>query len=141
MADSGKLGADILHMPRPISKKHRPMPLLNRAAQFAPYAALTGFGDLLEEGARRVEQRRELSEDMAQELDQMIQYLQAHAAEHPLISVTYFCPDAKKPGGAYHTATGAFAGLDMPSRTLFLSGGIAIPAMNIHTVRLLGNGD
>lgn len=132
---------DILRKSRPVSKRHRPMSILKRAAQFAPYAALTGFGALLGESVRHVEQKRELSEDMAQELNEVVQYLQAHAAERLVISVTFFRLDPKKAGGAYHTVTGTYEGLDMPSRVLFLCGGIAIPAMDIYAIRLLGSGN
>ena len=92
---------DIIDLPRPKSR-HEPMPMSDRAAQFSPFATLTGYGDAIDETARLTDVRIELSEEERAELDYKQQYLSTLDA--PTVSVTYFVPDERKSGGAYVTA-------------------------------------
>lgn len=104
---------DMIALPHPVSKKHPRMPLLDRAAQFAPFAALTGHEAAIEETARLTQDEEELSEDSKEILDLKLQYVCEHLTEQPEVTVTYFEPDAKKSGGAYVTVTKRVKKVDM----------------------------
>ena len=95
---------DIIHLPHHVSSVHPHMPVSDRAAQFAPFAALTGYGDVIKETARQTDAKPELSEDEKEILDYKIQLACGLSGEKPGVRITYFVPDEKKSGGAYHTA-------------------------------------
>lgn len=118
--------ADIIHLPHHISKKHRPMPLADRAAQFSPFAALTGYDDVINETARLVDQKTELSEDARLLLDRKLHTLSINIDEQPEINITYFVPDTKKDGGAYLSVYGMFKKIDPVHRELVLTDGTSI---------------
>ena len=103
---------DIIELPHHVSRKHPQMPLLDRAAQFAPFAALTGHESAIRETARLTEEEIELDENSKELLDFRLQQLQEHLSEQPEVTVTYFCPDEKKSGGAYETVTGKVKKVD-----------------------------
>lgn len=103
---------DIIDLPHHVSRKHPRMPLLDRAAQFAPFAALTGHEAAIKETARLTEEEIELDENSKELLDLRLQQLQVHLSEHPEVTVTYFCPDEKKAGGVYETVTGVVKKVD-----------------------------
>ena len=103
---------DIIELPHHVSRKHPQMPLMDRAAQFAPFAALTGHEAAIKETARLTEEEIELNEDSKALLDLRLQELLEHLAEQPTVTVTYFCPDEKKSGGAYETVTGRVKKVD-----------------------------
>ena len=92
---------DIISLPRPETPGHPPMPVRDRAAQFAPFAALTGYGDAITEEARLTEEKIELGEEEAAQLNEKLATLQQRAAEKPLVRVLCFQRDAVKEGGAY----------------------------------------
>ena len=94
---------DLLDLPHPISKKHPPMPLANRAAQFAPFAALTGFGAAITETGRVTQEQRELDEDEKAALNRQLLALMEQSGAQPRAAITYFQADARKSGGAYVT--------------------------------------
>lgn len=98
--------ADLLYLPHHTSSRHPPMPRENRAAQFAPFAALTGHGDAVAETARLTQPRAALDEGVIAELDACIGQLRAQISMHPSAEITYFVPDGKKAGGAYVTVCG-----------------------------------
>jgi len=118
--------ADIIHLPHHISKKHRPMPLADRAAQFSPFAALTGYDDVINETARLVDQKTELSEDARLLLDRKLHTLSINIDEQPEINITYFVPDTKKDGGAYLSVYGMLKKIDPIHRELVLTDGTSI---------------
>lgn len=118
---------DIIHLPHHVSSVHTPMPVEARAAQFSPFAALTGYGDAVRETGRLTEERAELEEDEMGDLDRKLTELQEQIGDRPEISVTYFKPDARKSGGAYVTATGRIRKIDMFPRALVLEDGTRIP--------------
>lgn len=97
--------ADIIDLPHRISPYRSPMPRGDRAAQFAPFAALTGFEDVVAETARLTETSTELAEDEAVRLDECLRRL-ADCPSPPLVRLTCFRPDGRKAGGAYVTVTG-----------------------------------
>ena len=118
---------DIINLPHPISVKHPRMPLSDRAAQFSPFAALSGHGAAIAETARLTDRRIELDEDTKAALDLKQQILADRIAERPEVSVTWFRPDEKKDGGQYVTTVGRLKKVDEVERVLRLSDGAAIP--------------
>ena len=109
---------DMLHLPHPVSATHPRMSLQDRAAQFSPFAALTGYDDALKETARLTDRFIELDEDRKQEIDRQIGYLQQHRGEAVAVKITYFVPDARKDGGAYRTLEGCVYKIDETTRSL-----------------------
>lgn len=122
---------DIIHLPRPVSPKRPRMSAHNRAAQFSPFAALSGYGDALRETARLTGQKMELDESAKAALDEKLALLADAAEERPEISITYFLPDKKKDGGTYVTAAGQLKKLDSIRRELVLLCGTKIPLEDI----------
>ena len=90
---------DIINLPHHVSPIHPPMPLSDRAAQFAPFAALTGYGEVIKETARQTDRKPELTEEEKQELDYKLQMAVSLPGEKPAVTITYFVPDKKKAGG------------------------------------------
>ena len=98
---------DIIDLPHHISTTRPRMSMLDRAAQFSPFAALTGYDAAIKETGRLTGQRIELTEECRAVLDRKQQVLLENLAEHPEVSVTYFVPDERKSGGAYVTGKNA----------------------------------
>ena len=111
---------DIIHLSRPVSKKHPPMPLTKRAAQFLPFAALSGFEGEIAEAARS------LGEDDLAALDEQLALLRQRLSDQPEITLTRFVPDEKKAGGHYETLTGKVRRLDEAGRALILTDGTKV---------------
>ena len=124
---------DIIFMPRPVSQRHRPMSQLNRAAQFAPFAALTGYEEAVREEGRRTESRLGLDEDRQNRLNGIIMRL-SECDERPFLSVTYFCPDKNKSGGEYVTLSGNFRRIEEESMELIFVDGRRIPVLDIYEI-------
>lgn len=114
---------DIIDLPHHVSTTHHRMSMLERAAQFQPFRALTGYEDAVRETARLTDDRVELTEDEKALLDGKLQRLADNLASHPLVTVTYFQPDKKKTGGAYVTTTGQLKKIDDFEGVLILLGG------------------
>ena len=129
---------DIIHLPRPVSKDHPPMPLRDRAAQFMPFAALTGYDARIRESARLTEEEADLSEDLQEELNEKMARLQEElqGGGHPQVTVTYFRPDEKKAGGAYIVKEGAVKKADPYTGTMLLTDGTEIPLSGIFGMEL-----
>ena len=121
---------DILYMDRPPSR-HPQMPNLERAAQFSPFAALTGYDDAVRESARLTEEQIDLGDWERQALDEKIQWLTLHVGEAVELSVTYFQPDEKKAGGKYVTKKGKMKKLKTFEREIWLEGEAPIPFSQI----------
>lgn len=114
---------DIIQMPHHRSEVHPHMSLYDRAAQFSPFAALTGHGAVLTETERLTDTRIELDENAKEELDMCLQRIQERLDEHPTVSVTYFEPDDRKEGGAYLTTEGKVKCIDRYGRTVVFNDG------------------
>lgn len=125
---------DIIDLPHHVSPTRPRMDAETRAAQFAPFAALTGFGAVITETARTTEARIELDEGGREALDERLHTLAAHMDERPIVAVTYFVPDEKKTGGAYVTAHGAAKRLDLHERRLIMADGTAIPLDELYAL-------
>ena len=125
---------DIIGLEHPISKTHPPMARIKRAAQFAPFDALTGFGEAIYEAGRETEEKLELSEDMIEMIDAKLAVIEQHIKEQPSISVTYFLPDDKKAGGRYVTVSGNVQKLDGMEHIMVLADGTRIPIEKIRYI-------
>ncbi|MCI5493510.1 MAG: YolD-like family protein [Lachnospiraceae bacterium] len=123
---------DMLTLPHPVSKKHPSMARMNRAAQFAPFAALTGYEDAVRESARLTDQRQELEEDSRELLDEELQKICVSIQKHPSVTVTYFVPDQKKEGGSYVTYTGKLKRIDRYMQQLVFEDGTRIAVGDIY---------
>lgn len=123
---------DIIDLPRPKSK-HEPMPMSDRAAQFSPFAALTGYDAAIAETARLTDQRIELSEEERAELDYKQQYLAT--LDSPTVTVTYFVPDERKSGGAYVTRTGVLKRVDEVERMVVFKDGLRVPLDEVMDIK------
>lgn len=123
---------DILDLKRPESGAHPPMSSEARAAQFAPFAALTGFGAAVEETGRYTEEKPLLEEDRLEELDRKFARLEewlrtgSRKAERP-VRVDYFVPDGRKTGGTIRACTGRVLRIDRKRKTVLLDGAEEIP--------------
>ena len=109
---------DIRNHSRYKLKHHQPMSMWSRAAQFSPFAALTGYDDEIDEAARLTDRREEMTEDELNGLNQAFQKLLERASDRPLVSVTYFQPDERKDGGEYVNYTGHFRFFEEADRNL-----------------------
>ena len=118
---------DIIHLPHHVSKIHPQMSMEDRAAQFSPFAALTGYDAAIAETARLTDQRVELDEYERQALNEKLQFISEHLNEHPKVSITCFVPDARKEGGQYRTVTARLQRVDAYARLLVLTDGTRIP--------------
>lgn len=125
---------DILKLPHPTSKKHERMSIENRAGQFMPFAALTGFGDAVDETARLTTNKKILSEDQQQELDFALNKCFQFQNEHPRIEVTYFEKDLLKEGGSYITITDNLQKLETFERVIILQNKLQIPIKDIFSI-------
>lgn len=117
---------DILELSRPVSTRHEKMALENRAAQFSPFAALSGHEDAILETARRMERKIELEEDEKAALDQTLGRILQERGNRGAISVTYFEPDLRKAGGTYVTQRGRVKHIDPVQRKLVMENGMEI---------------
>jgi len=122
---------DIIHLPHPRSKKRSPMSMQDRAAQFSPFAALTGFDAAIKETGRLTDYRPELLDYENAQLDQMLAKLLELLPQRPQVSVTYFIPDNKKSGGRYETVSGRVQKIDLYRKLLTMTDGREIPLTDI----------
>lgn len=123
---SGKYD-DILNLPHHVSASRPHMPAADRAAQFAPFAALTGYDAAVRETARQTDARLELDECEKEALNDKLRVLDEHLGSAPEVTVTYFRPDDRKAGGAYVTVSGAVRKIDGYARVVVLADGGRIP--------------
>ena len=125
---------DIMDLPHHVSKTHPPMDMMERAAQFSPFAALTGYEAAAKETGRLTQPRIELDESEKELLDQQIQKLEAAFPKNPSAAFTYFIPDARKEGGTYRTVSGKIRKIDPYRRIIFLESGEQIPMEEIINI-------
>jgi len=123
---SGKYD-DILNLPHHVSASRPHMSAIERAAQFAPFAALTGYDAAVRETARLTDARLELDEYEKEALNDKLRVLDENLESGPEVTITYFLPDGKKAGGAYVTASGTVKKIDGYERVVVLEDGGRIP--------------
>lgn len=122
---------DILSLPHHVSETRPQMPMSDRAAQFSPFAALTGYDEAIKETGRMTDEKIEISEDAKSALDRKQRHLIDMIASQPEITVIYFQKDERKPGGTYLTVSGALKWIDEHKRLMILSNGKKIPLDDI----------
>ena len=125
---------DIIDLQRPVSPSRLRMSLSDRAAQFSPFAALTGYEAAVEETARLTEQKTELSEDMKTIINEKIQILIDRLDDKAEVRITYFVPDKKKSGGAYVTSIGIVKTVDSYERRIVMADKTSIPIDQIWDI-------
>lgn len=127
---------DIINLPHHVSTKHPQMSLEERAAQFAPFAALTGYDDAIEETGRLTEERIELDDENKAILDVKMQMLQEQLPMKQVASFTYFVPDNKKNGGKYATSKGIVKKIDEYKQIIIFEDGTEIPIKEVIDISL-----
>jgi len=125
---------DILNLPHHVSSVHPHMSMHDRAVQFSPFAALTGYEDTVKETARLTDEKLELTADRINDLNQKIAFLNEHAEERPQITVEYFIPDGKKSGGKYVILSGEFRRVDEYNHNMVFTSGEEIPLNDIFEI-------
>ena len=135
LEDKGWPYADILHHPHPVSARHPRMSAHDRAAQFSPFAALTGYGAVVDEAARLTEQKIELDEGRQAELDRRLRLLESLRPDIPEADFTYFLPDEHKAGGRYVTVSGRLKRIDGLRQAAILMDGTNIPIEDILKIQ------
>ena len=128
---------DIIHLSRPVSKGHRPMTLYDRAAQFSPFAALTGHDAAIRETERLTERETELACDRIKMLDEVLQEIAGRIGEQLRVRVVYFKADERKEGGAYLEHTGIAVRVDPLCRHLFFAEGVEVRFDRIRELEIL----
>lgn len=126
---------DIIHLTHHVSPKRLQMPLRDRAAQFAPFAALTGHEEAVKETARLTETKIQLDENEIQLLDQKLQYLEAQSIQ-PVIEVMYFVPDERKSGGTYVELQGRIKRIDRYNHRLQMEDETTIPIEDVLKIEI-----
>ena len=124
----------ILNAPPWEPRSHPRMPLSKRAAQFQPFDPLEGYDEAVTETARETDAERYLDETTVASLNATLAELNARIKEQPAVTVTYFVPDTKKTGGAYHTRSGKLKKLDELNEEMTLTDGTRIPLKHIMTL-------
>ena len=125
---------DIINL-RHYSSPARPrMSRMNRAAQFAPFAALTGYDAAVTETARLTDKRHELTEDERIMLSEKLHILSENEQDRPVVRITYFLPDIRKSGGSYEAVTGAVRRIDEGEMKIIFTDGTRIDIADIYDI-------
>ncbi|MBQ7903195.1 MAG: hypothetical protein IJ362_05640 [Oscillospiraceae bacterium] len=129
---------DIINLPHHVSDKHPHMSIHDRAAQFAPFAALTGHGEAINETARTVDSKIVLGEDAIQEISEKLNYIQNHIKDRQTVIITYFVPDSRKNyGGRYVTTQVIIKRIDDISQSVVCENGAAIQLEDISDIDII----
>ena len=126
---------DIIELPHHVSARHPQMPPADRAAQFSPFAALTGHEAAIQETARLTDAFVELDEDRKEELDEQLQMLKENQSQRPEIEITYFQPDLKKAGGTYMTIRGRVKKVDEYNHQVIFTDGTVLSMENLYSIQ------
>ena len=126
---------EIMGLPHHVSKTRPQMPMSDRAAQFAPFAALTGYDSAIKETGRLTDERIELDEEALTALDRKYQLLMDTLDDAPEVTIIYFQPDERKAGGQYVSATGTVKKVDTFGRRILLQDGTRIPLDSVYDLR------
>ena len=125
---------EIMGLPHHVSKTRPQMPISDRAAQFAPFAALTGYDAAIKETGRLTDERIELDVEALSALDMKYQLLMEALDEAPEVTITYFRPDERKAGGKYVSAVGAVKKIDDFERRITMQDGAKIPMDDVLSI-------
>ncbi len=127
---------DILHRSRPLSGRRAPMSLHDRAAQFSPFAALTGYDGVIAETGRLTQRQIELDDDAIAQLNVQLRQILSEIHRQPTVTVTWFRPDDRKEGGSYEVTTGAVKKLDAVGQYLEFTDRKSIPFCQLLSIHL-----
>ena len=122
---------DIINLPHHVSKTRKPMSLYNRAAQFAPFAALTGYDDAIKKIARLTNRKIELSDESKEQISNKITEIKKNINFHPQVTIKYYIPDKNKIGGKYKEFTDVVMKIDIDKKVIILSNGSKVAFENI----------
>ena len=125
---------DIINLQHYNSPTRPRMSRMNRAAQFSPFAALTGYDAAVAETARLTDMKRELTEDERIILSEQLQILSESAYDHPVVKITYFKPDNRKDGGSYEIISGAIRRIDKAEMKVVFTDGTRIDISEIYKI-------
>ena len=134
MTDQTDQYRDMLYLPHKQSATRKHMSVHDRAAQFAPFAALTGYDSAIDETARFTEDRLPRSEADEELLNERVRFLSERIAEQPEVTVTYFLPDERKAGGAYVACTGRVKRIEPLPQRILCTDGREVPLEDILTI-------
>lgn len=126
---------DIVDLPPHISKRYPQPTMMDRATRFAPFAAITGYEEMVLEEARVTEERIELEECALALLNEKLNMIQEFLDEEPVVTITYFEPDKKKDGGAYISVTGTVKRIDEYERLVIMNDGTKIRIEEIYNLQ------
>lgn len=126
---------DIVNLPPHISKRHPQPTMMDRAARFAPFAAITGYEEMVLEEARVTEERIDLDEGALSHLNEKLNMIQEFLDEEPEVTITYFEPDKKKSGGAYVSITGTVKRIDEYEHLVLMTDGKKIKIEEIYNIQ------
>ena len=127
---------DMMELPHHVSPVHPPMDVSERAAQFAPFAALTGYGDAVKERARLTKARPQLDEEEMEQINRKLLWLRGHLDQQPEIAVTYFLPDQTKEGGAWAEVYGKLKKIREGEGRLVMEDGRVIPIQDLIEIKM-----
>lgn len=130
---------DIIDLPHHVSATRPQMFMMDRAAQFSPFAALTGYDAAIKETARLTDQKIDLDDYEKEEINDKIQLITEHLGEDFEVVITYFQPDSRKAGGAYVDAVGIVKKIDEYDRVIILQDGKKIPIDDILDIDMSGS--
>ncbi len=125
---------DIINLPHHVSSIHPQMPIADRAAQFSPFAALTGHDAAIKETARLTNRRVELDENSKSILNEKFQMIVENLQNQPAVTITYFLPDDKKEGGSYISVAGSVKKIDEYKRRIIMADGSIIPIDEVFDI-------
>ena len=125
---------DIINLPHHVSPTRPQMPMSDRAAQFAPFAALTGYDAAIKETGRLTDEKIELDEEALTALDMKYQFLMDALDDAPEVTITYFQPDERKAGGKYVSAVGVVRKVDDFERRITMQDGARIPMDDVISI-------
>lgn len=122
---------DIINLPHHVSANRPHMSMIDRAAQFSPFAALTGYEDAVKETERLTEQKINLNETEISLLNNKLNFIQENIKLKPTISIKFFVPDNRKSGGSYSTVIGTIKKIDICEKSVIMTDGKVIPVEDI----------
>lgn len=125
---------EIIGLPHHVSKTRPQMPMSDRAAQFSPFAALTGYDAAVKETGRLTDEKIELDEEALMALNMRYQLLIDSLKDSPEVRITYFKPDERRSGGAYLTVTGVVKKVDDYERLITMWDGLVLPMDDVLTI-------
>ena len=128
---------DIIDLPHHVSKTRQRMSMIDRAAQFSPFAALVGYEDAVEETARLTDDKIELTEESKTSISEKLRFVSENIESNIKVKITYFVPDKKKSGGAYATFVGSLRYIDEYERTVVMTDKTVIQIDQIWNVEII----